>query len=405
MARGEGLWALSGYPWRVALGMVVFVGSWLALDLWGDEARGTEVPNNPGVRVLNAPELPVLGQGLAARHQTQGEPAEPFVLLGETVAPGSRRTLTWSTSIGGFGVDTPVIVNHGGAKGPVVCLTAAVHGDELNGIEIARQVSYGLDPMTLRGTIVAVPVVNIEGFFRQSRYFADRRDLNRHFPGNPEGSAAGRLAFEVFARIIRHCDALADLHTGSYYRANLPQLRADMTLEAVAEMAAGFNGLTVLHSVGRGGMLRVAAVQAGIPAVTLEIGGPLRLEPAAVDAGVVAIRHYLAVTGLLPGPVPDEGVEQAIFFESIWLRAEVAGIFHTQVPLGEDVQIQQILGYVIDPITNRQVAVLAPAAGTVLGLADNQFVSPGYALYRLGLADSQTLLHPDTDATPPQDPQ
>ena len=167
-------------------------------------------------------------------------PATPFTLVGETVRPGTRVDVEWRGVAGdGTGQGLPVSIVHGKESGLVLCLFAAVHGDELNGIQSVRRVLDLVDPETMAGTLVAVPVVNLGGYARGSRYLPDRRDLNRAFPGSPRGSAAARLANTLFDGIVRHCDALVDFHTGSFDRDNLPQVRADLRAPASLELARG----------------------------------------------------------------------------------------------------------------------------------------------------------------------
>ena len=196
----------------------------------------------------------------------------PIVLLDTTVQVATAARLSWSPaqSFEGIAAPTPVLVVNGAKPGPTVCLTAAVHGDELNGIEIVRRVLYDLDPERLSGAVIGVPIVNLQGFRRSSRYLPDRRDLNRFFPGNPTGSSASRIAYSFFNEVITHCNVLVDLHTGSFHRTNLPQLRADLSNPQVANMTNKFGSTVVLHSIGSKGTLRRAATDAGIPAVTLE---------------------------------------------------------------------------------------------------------------------------------------
>ncbi|MDH3806969.1 MAG: succinylglutamate desuccinylase/aspartoacylase family protein, partial [Gammaproteobacteria bacterium] len=156
--------------------------------------------------------------------------AEPIAVLGTEVMPGTARRLSWSATelFEGVPVSTPVLVVNGALPGPTLCLTAAVHGDELNGIEMVRRVMHDLAPSKVSGAIIGIPIVNVQGFRRGSRYLPDRRDLNRYFPGNPNGSAAARIAYSFFTNVVAQCDALIDLHTGSFERANLPQIRADL---------------------------------------------------------------------------------------------------------------------------------------------------------------------------------
>src|SRR4030095_1525811 len=152
-------------------------------------------------------------------------------VLGTEVPPGTVKRLAWTSGlvVGSFSVPVPVTVMNGKGKGPVLCLTAAIHGDELNGIEVVRRVLDDIDVEELNGAVIGVPIVNLQGFYRGTRYLPDRRDLNRHFPGNARGSAATRMAYSFFTDIVRHCSALVDLHTGSLDRTNLPQVRANLS--------------------------------------------------------------------------------------------------------------------------------------------------------------------------------
>lgn len=319
--------------------------------------------------------------------ETFGAPtAKPFKIIGETVEPGTMKTLKWFSvqAPGGVTVGTPVIVINGAEPGPVLTLTAAIHGDELNGIEMIRQVVHNIDPKKLNGVVVGMPIVNLEGFWRRDRYIGDRRDLNRYFPGNPEGSYPSRVAHALFTDIIDKCDMLIDIHTGSFFRENLPQLRADFAMDEVADLTKHFGDLTALQSIAPEGSLRGAATASGIPAVVMEIGGPLSLEPDKVATGVKSIRTFLKNVGMvdkfkfLPSPQP-------VFYGSEWVRAEAGGILMNKVKLGASVKKGDLLAEIIDPVTNVVHQTLSPLNGTILGRAQNQFVSPGFALFRVGI--------------------
>jgi predicted deacylase len=314
----------------------------------------------------------------------------PFRLLGVEVAPGESQRVPYSAteSLAGQKTPTPVLVAHGKHGGDVLCLTAAIHGDELNGIEIVRRVLHNVDPDELHGTIVGVPIVNLPGFQRGSRYLPDRRDLNRYFPGDPGGSSASRIAHNFFETIIRRCDRLVDIHTGSLNRTNLTQLRADLTLQVVRDLAAGFGDMVVLHSVPPPGTLRRAATDAGVPTVTVEAGEPMRLESNVVERGVGGIDELLIQTGMIKRR-RFFGDPQPVYFRSTWVRAEQGGILLAEVELGEKVSAGGTLGIIVDPISNAQTSVLSLYDGTVLGMAVNQFVMPGFALFRVGIRTSQ----------------
>lgn len=307
-------------------------------------------------------------------------------LLGSEVAPGNRTQLTWSATetYTGMAIPTPVLVVNGAQPGPTLCLTAAVHGDELNGIETVRQIIHNLNAAKLKGAVVGVPIVNIQGFQRHTRYLPDRRDLNRFFPGNPTGSSASRIAHSFFTQIVQHCDSLVDLHTGSFHRTNLPQLRADLRNEEVVALTKGFGSTVILHSEGAQGSLRRAAVEAGIPAVTVEAGAPLQLEEAEVKHSVKSIQTLLDTLGMY-NKRSLWGNPEPAYYASHWVRSDNGGILFSQVKLGKRVKQGDVLGTVTDPISNKQSTITSPFNGRILGKAMNQFVMPGYATFHIGI--------------------
>lgn len=338
-----------------------------------------EISEEETVTIQPEPEAHIL------KEKFEQVDAKPFQILGTEIPPGERRTLQWHSvqSIGSFSVPIPVIVVNGSKPGPAICMTAAIHGDELNGIEVVREVIHNLDPEKLSGTVVGVPVVNIDGLWRKQRYIGDRRDLNRFFPGKPDGSNASRVAYALLTEIVMTCDALIDLHTGSYYRENLPQLRADIAIPQVSEIVNAFGAMTALQSPGPKGSLRLAATSAGIPAVVMEIGGPLSLDPEVVDFGVKSIQTFLSSSGMIK-KVLSWSTPQPVFYSSEWIRSDAGGIFINEKKLGAKVKKGTQLAVIKDPITNSSTPVFAPFDGVILGRAQNQFVSPGFALFRIG---------------------
>lgn len=312
--------------------------------------------------------------------------AAPLHLLGVDVEPSTSQRLTWSATelFDGVSVSTPVLVANGAAPGPTLCLTAAVHGDELNGIEMVRRVFHDLDPSNLSGALIGIPIVNVQGFRRESRYLPDRRDLNRYFPGNPTGSSAARIAYSLFNDVIKHCDALVDLHTGSFERANLPQLRADLRDPDVLTLTHGFGAVVVLHSKPGVGTLRYAAQLAGIPAVTLEAGGPSELELAEVIHGVKGIETLLTTLGMTRR-MRLWGDPEPVYYRSSWVRANNGGILLSNVSLGSTVRKGDVLGSVTDPMSNVRSELRSPYSGRVIGMARNQVVMPGFAAFHVGI--------------------
>ncbi|HEX7035512.1 MAG TPA: succinylglutamate desuccinylase/aspartoacylase family protein [Pseudomonadales bacterium] len=349
------------------------------------------------------PDLFIHTSGDAERASDEPPVVPDFEILGQRVAAGTFARLTWAPTETFTGNSAPsaVLVAHGTEPGPTLCLTAAIHGDELNGIETVRRVLHDLEPERLAGTVVGVPIVNLQGFHRNSRYLPDRRDLNRYFPGNPTGSAASRIAHSLFSQVIRHCSALVDLHTGSFHRTNLPQVRGDLNNEAVVKLTAGFGSTVILHSGGGEGTLRRAAVDAGIPAVTLEAGMPLQVQEAAVEHSVKAIYTLLDTFGMY-NKRSLWGNPEPVYYQSRWVRADHGGILSGEVNLGRRVQPGDLLGTVTDPITNERNVIVSPYQGRVIGMALDQFVMPGYATFHIGIeaevADATELAPEDEDA-------
>ncbi len=312
--------------------------------------------------------------------------AAPLLLLDNEVMPGTAMRLSWSATelFEGVPVSTPVLVVNGTKPGPTLCLTAAVHGDELNGSEMVRRVLHEIVPKKLSGGIIGVPIVNVQGFRRGSRYLPDRRDLNRYFPGNPNGSAAARIAHALFKDVIAHCDALVDLHTGSFERANLPQIRADLRNPDVVTLTQGFGSMVVLHSTPSAGTLRHAATLAGIPAVTVEAGGPSQLELAEVKRGVKGVETLLSTLDMIRKR-RSWGDPEPVYYKSSWVRADNGGILLADVSLGSTVRKGDLLGTITDPMNNQRTELYSPYEGRIIGLARNQVVMPGFAAFHVGI--------------------
>lgn len=321
------------------------------------------------------------------------ESQDSLILLGSEVRPGVSTRLTWSpdVAISGLALPTPVLVINGVRRGPVICLTAATHGDELNGIEIIRRVLYDINPDKLNGVLIGVPIVNLQGFQRGSRYLPDRRDLNRYFPGDQAGSLAARIAYSLFHDVLAPCQFLVDIHTGSLRRTNLPQLRADMHIPRVAEFTHGFDAMSVVHSPGSPGMLRVAATQAGMTAVAMEVGESMRINAEAIRAGVRSINSMLQKQGAY-ARLFSWGEPEPVYYQSRWVRAESGGLLFSVKLLGSRVRAGEVLGTVVDPITNLIDEIVAPMDGRLLGMAIDQVVMPGFAVYHVGAQASEASL-------------
>ncbi len=280
----------------------------------------------------------------------------------------------------------PITVMNGTQSGPSLWLSAAIHGDEINGVDIIRQVLAQVNPETLQGRLLAVPIVNVFGFIEQSRYLPDRRDLNRSFPGSARGSLAGRLAHLFMKEVVSHCTHGIDLHTASNHRTNWPQIRANLEDPETYRCAKAFNAPLMLQANTRDGSLRHAAAQQGISVLLYEAGEALRFEPHAIQVGVTGILQVMTRLGMLPEqpnpviPKPDQSLELK---ESRWVRASRSGILHKHVELGQHVTKKQYIGFISDTLGQTSIKVYAPYAGVVIGYTQNPLVNQGDGIFHI----------------------
>lgn len=311
--------------------------------------------------------------------------AETFRIGDVEVPPGTERRLELPVArlVTGSWLALPVAVLNGAVPGPSLWLSAALHGDELNGMEIIRRVLEQLEPQRLRGTLIAVPIVNVFGFEQQSRYLPDRRDLNRSFPGSARGSLAARLAHLFVSEVVDRCQYGIDLHTGSNHRTNLPQVRADMQDRETRRLAVAFGAPMMFHAPPIRGSLRSVARQRGVHVLVYEAGEPLRFNQEAIKTGVRGVLNVLAEAGLWPDHRVEHDGAVIEATERRWIRAGRSGIFHLEVEIGERVKKGQRVGYLADPFMRSKRPVRASFQGVVIGFTNNPLVYKGEALVHL----------------------
>jgi predicted deacylase len=267
--------------------------------------------------------------------------------------------------------------------GPRVWLCAALHGDELNGIEIIRQVMGRLSPRELSGAVLAAPIVNVFGFIAGSRYLPDRRDLNRCFPGSPRGSLASRLAHMFLSEVVSPCGYGIDYHTGSHHRTNLPQIRLDLRDEEARRVARAFGAPAMIHARSRDGSLREAATARGCHVLLFEAGETNRFNRTAIRAGVEGTLRVLDCLGMRPGPELPPAPPSVEVGRTRWVRARRSGILRLQVSPGERVRKGQDLGVIADAFGEKKASVRAPFDGMVLGRTQKPLVTQGDGLVNL----------------------
>jgi len=279
----------------------------------------------------------------------------------------------------GTPVALPVLVYHGREDGPTMWLSAAVHGDEVCGVEIIRQVLAALDPRSMSGTVIAVPVVNVHGFNSGDRYLPDRRDLNRSFPGSARGSLASRIAHLVMTEVVGRCSVGIDLHTGSDHRTNLPQIRADLDDLNTLDLARTFAAPIAIHSRTRDGSLRQAATEAGATVLLYEGGEALRFDRAAIATGRDGTLRILAELGITPAIDSSPG-GTLLSRRSRWLRAHRSGILHLEADLGANVNQGEAIATIVDPFGKLLSRVNARSDGLVIGHTQHPLVNQGDAV-------------------------
>jgi predicted deacylase len=308
-----------------------------------------------------------------------------FEIGSERVSPGKLKRLELFVARlpTGTRLSLPLIVVHGKRPGPRLWLSAAIHGDEINGVEIIRRVLQEVDPQTLRGTLVAAPVVNVFGFIQQSRYLPDRRDLNRSFPGSARGSLASRLAHLFMSEVVSRCTHGIDLHTGSHHRVNLPHVRADLDDPETARLARAFGSRVMVRAALRDGSLRAAAKERGIPVLLYEAGEALRFGDEAIQSGVQGVLRVLSVLGMRAlGDVPRRKTT-LVAKRTLWVRARRSGIFHLEAELGRRVRQDDEIGFIADASGESSNRVRARAEGLVIGCTANPLVNRGDALVHI----------------------
>ena len=318
-------------------------------------------------------------------------PVRAFEIGGTLIPPGERRSidLPLATLSTHTAVTLPMQVWHGRRAGPALFVCAAIHGDEILGLEIIRRLLRSQSLRHLRGTVVTIPIVNVFGFIARSRYLPDRRDLNRCFPGRAAGSLGSRVAHQFLSEVVARCTHGIDLHTGAVHRANFPQIRVNLDHAAAAVMARDFAAPVTVNASLRDGSLRQAAHALGIAVIVYEAGEALRFDELAIRLGMRGVLGVLRGLGMLGATEKARRMEAEplIARSTSWVRAPVSGVFRPQVELGEWVVGDSVLGHVAGPFGDSEVAVRAPVNGIVIGRNHLPLVHEGNALYHIAQSE------------------
>ena len=310
---------------------------------------------------------------------------EKFVIADVEIPKGSNISINldlpklYNTPTG-----LPIRVIRGKKEGPVVFISAAIHGDELNGIEIIRRFRKLEILQKLRGTVILVPIVNVYGIMTLSRYLPDRRDLNRSFPGSANGSLTSRVAKIFFDEIVKKCDLGIDLHTASIHKSNLPQVRTNIEDEHTFRLAMAFEAPVILHSELRDGSLRSVAQENGVPILLYEAGEALRFDETSIRIGVRGLVNVLRENQMLPKTRMKKSIKTPIVTKSSqWIRSGESGVLRTIKALGDTVKTDETIAYIDNPLEDGSYEIKAVFDGVIIGKAEIPLVQEGDAVFHI----------------------
>jgi len=308
------------------------------------------------------------------------------LIIGKTpVGAGERRRIDIQTAplYDGTHLSIPVEVVRGRAEGPTLFISAAIHGDEIIGTEIISRLLRNRSLEKLKGTLIAIPVVNVFGFNQLSRYLPDRRDLNRSFPGSATGSLASRLAHTLMTEVVRKCSHGIDLHTGAIHRENFPQIRASLDDPETKRLAFEFGVPLILNSRVRDGSLREAARRRKISILIFEGGEALRVDERVIQIGLKGCLSVMRAIGMLPKKKHAVRKEAFISWQSQWVRAPQSGMIRSLKNLGSQLKEGELIGTIADPFGKKQTNVISPVEGIVIGQLRLPLVNAGDAIYNI----------------------
>lgn len=334
---------------------------------------------------------------------------DEMVIAGEKIRRGERRQLavTVAKLYDFTDMKMPVVVQRGEEDGPVLFVSAAIHGDEINGVDIVRRLLKHRGLAKLRGTLIAIPIVNVFGFNDKSRYLPDRRDLNRAFPGEEHGSLASQIAYIFRTEIVANATHGIDLHTGAIHRTNLPQIRADLTLPQNLELAKAFGAPVILSAATRDGSLRELQAEKNIPMLLYEAGTALRFNERASKIGVSGILRVMKAIGMLDEITQEDTPSPSPFIakSSHWVRAPISGIFITDKKLGDEVERGDRLGIITNPFGDHEYAIYSPYSGIIIGHTILPLANEGDALYHIATFEAKANTVAEDEIYPYIDPR
>lgn len=320
---------------------------------------------------------------------------ECIIIGNEIVRPGERRTILLSMPklYDWTPVSLPIHVINGLEEGASLCVTAAIHGDEINGVEIIRRFLRKKGLKHIRGSLIAIPIVNVYGFLYQKRYLMDRKDLNRSFPGSSKGSLTSILANIISKQILSQSTHAIDLHTGSHHRFNLPQIRANLDMPGIEELALTFNVPVILHSTFRDGSMRAYANEQGIPFLVYEGGESLRFDELSIRTGINGILSVMSALQMIkPSKYKIKKCTPTISRSSYWLRAPISGILRHIKKAGNRVSAGQVIALIANPSSSEEYQLKSPISGIIIGENMLPLVHAGQALFHIACFEKLNIV-------------
>ncbi|WED43595.1 succinylglutamate desuccinylase/aspartoacylase family protein [Legionella cardiaca] len=317
-----------------------------------------------------------------------------IVIADETIKAGQARCVKLELAMlyTSTPIEIPVYVFHGKKEGPILFVTAAIHGDEINGVEIIRRLHHAPQIKRLRGTLITIPVVNVYGFFLHSRYLPDRRDLNRQFPGHEKGSMASKLANLIMKEIVAKSSHGIDLHTGAIHRSNYPQTRFSHQCAQSSTLAEAFNAPIMVAANLRDGSLREATDNLDIPMIIYEGGEALRFDELAIRIGVRGILNVMTYLEMFPPSQrklrKKRGFISAIAESTFWIRAVESGVMINSKALGAKVNKGEMLCKIVDPLGDNEIKIKSPCEGVIIGKTNIPLVNEGDAIFHIAVFEN-----------------
>ncbi|MGE0268131.1 MAG: succinylglutamate desuccinylase/aspartoacylase family protein [Candidatus Omnitrophota bacterium] len=316
------------------------------------------------------------------------------IIIGDTtIRPGETKDINlFVAKLFDFTeISIPVKVIRGKEDGPRLFVCAAVHGDEVNGVEIIKRLISHRALKKLKGTLIAVPIVNVFGFNSLTRYLPDRRDLNRCFPGSKNGSLAARLAHLFVTEILENSTHGIDIHTGSCHRTNLPQVRACLNDKVTNRLAHEFGVPVVINATIIEGSLRKVAASKNLPFLVFEGGEALRYDEDVIRCGISGILSVMGALGMISALKKEKKAESLTANGRFWVRAEHSGILIIKKALGKIIQQGDLLGVISDPLGNKNIEIRASKKGLIIGRTQLPLVNRGDAIFHVATFERERI--------------